>query len=69
MIGPKDSNEDSIGGNFLLCAKFSLFIPTFFPDELKDIKPSLFFDIGNVYDTSIYSSEGLEVKFIIIFLL
>ncbi|HIH2763894.1 MAG TPA: BamA/TamA family outer membrane protein, partial [Candidatus Azoamicus sp.] len=62
MLGPRDSNDESIGGNFLICAKCSLFVPTFLPDELKDIRASLFFDIGNVYDTSIYSNEGLKNK-------
>ncbi|HIH2762970.1 MAG TPA: outer membrane protein assembly factor BamA [Candidatus Azoamicus sp.] len=62
MLGPKDSNDESIGGNFLLCAKFSLYVPTFLPDELKDIRTSLFFDIGNVYDTSIYTNEALKSK-------
>lgn len=61
-LGPKDSNDDSIGGNFLLCAKFSVFVPTFLPDELKDIRASLFFDVGNVYDTSTYVNECLKNK-------
>lgn len=61
-LGPKDSNEDSIGGNFLLCSKLSLFIPNLLPDELKDIKSSIFFDIGNVYDTSIYINDDLKSK-------
>ncbi len=61
-LGPKDSNEDSIGGNFLLCSKFSLFLPNLLPDELRDIKSSIFFDIGNVYDTSAYINEDLKSK-------
>lgn len=62
MLGPKDSNDESIGGNLLFCTKISLHVPTFLPEELKDIRTSLFFDIGNVYDTSLYVNEGLKNK-------
>lgn len=62
-LGPQDSNEDSIGGNLLLCSKLSLFIPNFFPDEFKDIKTSFFIDIGNVYNTSSFSNEDFRSKF------
>ncbi len=54
-LGPKDSQEDSVGGNLLVCTKVSLFFPISY--GLKDIKGSVFFDIGNVYDTLYYSDN------------
>lgn len=61
-LGPQDSNEDSIGGNLLLCTKFSLYVPNPLPEEFKDIKTSLFFDIGQVYNTRSYSDEDFRNK-------
>jgi outer membrane protein insertion porin family len=49
-LGPRDSNDDPIGGNFLLDGSVSLIFPNFIsPDNLRT---SLFFDAGNVYDLS-----------------
>ena len=45
MIGPTDSNGDFIGGNMLFCSKFSVYLPQFLPEEFKDVKTSIFFDL------------------------
>lgn len=48
---PKDSEGKYFGGNFLLNFKASLMFPVLFFSNEKNVKMSIFFDMGNVYDT------------------
>ncbi|MFN3235334.1 MAG: outer membrane protein assembly factor BamA [Gammaproteobacteria bacterium] len=47
-LGPRDSNDDPFGGNFLMTGTVALIFPNFIsPDNLRT---SIFVDGGNVYD-------------------
>ncbi len=47
-LGPKDSNNDPMGGNFLAVANVGLIFPNFLSDNLRT---SIFVDGGNAYNT------------------
>ncbi|MDP2763004.1 MAG: outer membrane protein assembly factor BamA [Enterobacteriaceae bacterium] len=50
-LGPRDSNGENFGGNFLINVKMSLFFPVpIFYDE-RTIRTSIFIDSGQVYNT------------------
>lgn len=61
-LGPKDSNEDCIGGNLLFFSKVSIFLPNFLSEEFREVKTSLFFDIGNVYDTFVNNKNCIKSR-------
>jgi outer membrane protein insertion porin family len=61
-LGPKDSNEDNIGGNLLFCVKVSFYLPSFLLSEIRDVKTALFFDIGNVYNTKLSGKKNFKKK-------
>lgn len=48
-LGPRDSNNKPLGGNFLTVASANLSFPNFMTEDLRT---SLFMDAGNVYNTS-----------------
>lgn len=51
-MGPRDSNDDPIGGNVVINGNLELwFPPPFFKDLSETVKLAAFFDIGNVFDT------------------
>ncbi len=47
-LGPKDSNGDPTGGNFLVNASFGLIFPNYVSDNLRT---DVFIGAGNVYNT------------------
>ena len=49
-IGPKDSNDDTYGGNFLVDGTLGLIVPT--PIAPDSFRATLFVDFGNVYNTT-----------------
>lgn len=46
-LGPKDSNNNAIGGNFMVSGTAQLIMP--YPLSRQSVRTSAFFDIGNVY--------------------
>lgn len=58
-LGPRDSNGQPIGGNFLVHGRAALIFPNYISDS---IRTSVFMDAGNVYQTNHYlknfDSEG-----------
>jgi outer membrane protein insertion porin family len=51
-LGPRDSEEDPFGGNVLVTGGAELIVPTPFGEASNTFRTSLFFDAGNVFDTS-----------------
>ncbi|MCB1857099.1 MAG: outer membrane protein assembly factor BamA [Gammaproteobacteria bacterium] len=51
-LGPRDSNDDPIGGNFRLVGGAEVFFPAPFKLMEKTVRLGLFVDGGNVYDTT-----------------
>jgi outer membrane protein insertion porin family len=50
-LGPRDSNDDPIGGNLLVNGNLELWFPTPFFGDPETMRMAAFFDIGNVFDT------------------
>ena len=50
-LGPRDSNGDSAGGDFVVNARAELLFPMPFTSDLKNVRMSAFVDAGNVYDS------------------
>jgi outer membrane protein insertion porin family len=51
-LGPRDSNDDPLGGNMRLGANAELFFPAPFKAAEKSVRLGLFLDAGTIYDTS-----------------
>lgn len=51
-LGPRDTNNDPLGGNLKLVANGELFFPAPFKLMEKTVRLGLFFDAGNVFDTN-----------------
>ena len=49
-LGPRDSDNDPIGGAFLMVFNAEVIFPVPFVDDAKGVQLSTFFDIGNVYE-------------------
>jgi outer membrane protein insertion porin family len=49
-LGPRDSDNDPIGGAFLMVFNAEVIFPIPFVEEAKGVRLSAFFDIGNVYE-------------------
>ncbi|MES9882542.1 MAG: outer membrane protein assembly factor BamA [Sedimenticola sp.] len=63
-LGPRDDNNDPLGGNLKLLANAELFVPAPFKLMEKTVRLGLFFDAGAVYDTSGSSDIDLgELKY------
>ncbi len=60
-LGPRDSNNDFIGGNFLFCAKASFFFPIPVISDMRTARASVFFDFGQLYNTLKLSNRPLRV--------
>lgn len=65
-LGPRDSNNNPLGGSVLTAGSFNLIVPNGISDRLRT---SLYFDTGNVYDDSWQFNElrcaaGLEVDWV-----
>lgn len=52
-IGPRDSNNENIGGNIMMCGKASLYFPFPFLENFETIRTGIFIDAGQVFDTAI----------------
>lgn len=70
-LGPRDSRDDPIGGNFRLVGNLNLYFPTDFLYDRKSLRMSLFTDVGNVFEdyndvglTDMRGSYGLQVQWI-----
>lgn len=50
-LGPRDTNNDPIGGNARILGNVELIFPSPFEDQAKSTRLSAFVDAGNVYDT------------------
>lgn len=50
-LGPRDSNDDPLGGNLKLEGSAELIIPMPFASDMKSTRLSAFFDAGNVYSS------------------
>jgi len=56
-LGPLDSQGHPFGGNLLVNLKNEIIFPVPFKPDLESVRPSLFLDIGQVYDTLKLSSK------------
>lgn len=56
-LGPRDSNNECMGGNFLFCMKLSLYFPVPILCDLDTVRTSLFFDLGQTYNTEHFSNR------------
>lgn len=50
-LGPKDSIGNPIGGNLLISFKTAIIFPVPFKPDWDMVRPSIFMDVGQVYDT------------------
>ena len=50
-LGPRDSQGRPIGGNLLVNFRTAIIFPVPFKPDLESIRPSVFLDAGQVYDT------------------
>jgi outer membrane protein insertion porin family len=50
-LGPLDSQKRPYGGNVLINFRNSVIFPVPFKGEMENVRPALFMDIGQVYDT------------------
>ncbi len=50
-LGPKDSQSKPYGGNLSINFRSAVIFPVPFKEELENIRPSIFLDVGQVYDT------------------
>jgi outer membrane protein insertion porin family len=49
-LGPRDSNNEPLGGSFKVVGNAEIIVPVPFVPDLRSVRLSGFFDIGNVYD-------------------
>lgn len=49
-LGPRDSDGDTIGGDFRVLGNFDLFLPTGFLYDVSRLRAGVFTDIGNVHE-------------------
>lgn len=49
-LGPRDSDDDPIGGSFLVVFNAEVIFPVPFVDDSSGVRLSAFFDIGNVFE-------------------
>lgn len=52
-LGPRDSNDEPIGGNFKVVGNMELMFPPPFDKESKSVRFGAFLDFGNVFDDSV----------------
>ena len=48
-LGPRDSNDEPLGGDFKLVGNFELILPLPFIEDSSNFRLTSFFDIGNVF--------------------
>ena len=59
-VGPRDSKDNSIGGNFLVAGSVGVVLPNFIAPESRAIRLSVFLDAGQVYDVDNHSYLSKE---------
>jgi len=64
-LGPRDSNDDPIGGNLLVNGNLELWFPPPFFGDKESMRMAAFFDIGNVYNTDSeeYDFDADELRY------
>ncbi len=62
-LGPRDSNDDPLGGNFRLVGSAEVFFPAPFKLMEKTVRIGLFVDGGNVYDTRNIGFDFGEIRY------
>ena len=70
-LGPQDSNDDPLGGNFRVLFGTDLFFPTDFLYDRARLRMSAFMDYGNVFSgvedfslTEMRGSYGLQIRWL-----
>jgi len=62
-LGPRDSNDDPIGGSFLVVFNAEVSFPVPFVEHSSGIRLSTFFDVGNVFgDYNTFDTGGLRMS-------
>ncbi|NVO55181.1 outer membrane protein assembly factor BamA [Rhodobacteraceae bacterium B1Z28] len=62
-LGPRDlsnGQDDAIGGNYYWVARFETDFPLGLPEELG-LRGGLFYDVGNLYNTSNVNTAGADI--------
>ena len=60
-LGPRDSNGDSAGGDFVVNARAELLFPLPFASDLENVRMSAFIDAGNVYaDIDAFEADDIR---------
>ncbi len=59
-LGPRDSEGDALGGNFLLYGQLELLVPMPSEELGKTMRLKAFYDIGNVYQIETMDDIGLD---------
>ena len=62
-LGPRDSNDDPLGGNMRVGANAELFFPAPFKGTEKSVRLGVFFDAGAIYDTTEDSFDIGELRY------
>ena len=65
-LGPRDSNDDAIGGNLKVVGNAELWFPPPFITGVEDtVRMAAFFDIGNVFDTDTvqYDFDAADLRY------
>lgn len=61
-LGPRDSNDDPMGGSFAIDARAELQFPVPFAGDVKGLRMSAFVDAGNVY-SDIDAFEADDIRY------
>lgn len=61
-LGPRDSRNDPLGGNFALTGGVEVYFKAPFKLADKSLRLSVFADAGNVYDTDGETNDGFEAS-------
>lgn len=62
-LGPRDSNNDPLGGNFKVVGNAEIILPIPFFRDLKSVRISAFVDAGNVFNTKDESVDLGELRY------
>ena len=62
-LGPRDTQNDPLGGSFRTIANLEIIFPPPFIEETNSVRLSTFFDVGNVYTgVSDFSADDLRAS-------
>ncbi|MGQ0657690.1 MAG: outer membrane protein assembly factor BamA [Chromatiales bacterium] len=62
-LGPRDSNNRALGGNFLVVGNAEVILPVPFLADIESVRISGFVDMGNVYDLNRGDFEPGELRY------